>query len=310
MHIQRVKTKEQGASLIQILVGIAVAAFVLVMAGEMYYTVRHSYTRTVTQLVDNTEASVVAQTFRNLVDQSTSPSLYGLWPWQQVEFRVPSLIYNPLSYPPVYAASSLNFYAPPSHVVGTDILMLQGITSHELLSQDANPDTNNHTVSVENSKCVVSNPYALTNTLTAATGDYILLSDSMGHTLMRLSHNSTATVQQGPSRTYRAGSFLGVYKVYIIYLRETGGVRSLMLNTDYYNVPECPNHVTSSQEIAQNVTDLQIRYYANAAWSDVQADGTPNYLEPWYKAVKGIEIRYTVSGQVYTILIALKANVL
>ncbi|GGG08231.1 MULTISPECIES: PulJ/GspJ family protein [Cysteiniphilum] len=288
MHIQRVKIKEQGASLIQMLVGIAVAAFVLVIAGEMYYTVRHSYTRTVTQLVDNTEASVVAQAFRNLVDQSTSPSPYGLWPWQQVDLRVTSSTFNPLSYPPVYAATSLNFYAPPNHVAGTDILMLQGVVSSELSGAIS----------------ASSSPVNITTGLKIGNNDYILLADQTGYQVMKATADasgSSVPVEQGPARSYAAGSFLAQYHVYILYLREQSGVKSLMINID---------NAGSSQELIANVDDLQIRYYANGVWNNVQADGTPNYLEPWYKAVKGIEIRYTVSGQVYTILIALKANVL
>ncbi|WP_151194103.1 hypothetical protein [Cysteiniphilum sp. JM-1] len=288
MHVQRVKTKEQGASLIQILVGIAVAAFVLVMAGEMYYTVRHSYTRTVTQLVDNTEASVVAQTFRNLVDQSTSPSPYGLWPWQQVDLRVTSSTFNPLSYPPVYAASSLNFYAPPNHVAGTDILMLQGVVSSELSSAIS----------------ASASPMNITTGLNIGNDDYILLADQTGYQVMKATANASGgsvPVEQGPARSYAADSFLAQYHVYILYLRDQGGVKSLMINVD---------NAGSSQELIDNVDDLQIRYYVNGVWNNVQADGTANYLEPWYKAVKGIEVRYTVSGQVYTILIALKANVL
>ncbi|WHN65634.1 hypothetical protein [Cysteiniphilum sp. QT6929] len=288
MHIQRVKIKEQGASLIQMLVGIAVAAFVLVIAGEMYYTVRHSYTRTVTQLVDNTEASVVAQAFRNLVDQSTSPSPYGLWPWQQVDLRVTSSTFNPLSYPPVYAATSLNFYAPPNHVAGTDILMLQGVVSSELSGAIS----------------ASSSPVNITTGLKIGNNDYILLADQTGYQVMKATADASVgsvPVEQGPARSYAQGSFLAQYHVYILYLREVSGVKSLMLNIDNGN---------SSQELIQNVDDLQIRYYANGVWNNVQADGTANYLEPWYKAVKGIEISYTVSGKSYTILIALKANVL
>ncbi|WP_192484404.1 MULTISPECIES: type II secretion system protein J [Cysteiniphilum] len=296
MHTQRIKTKEQGASLIQVLVGIAVAAFVLVMAGEMYYTVRHSYTRTVTELVDNTEASIVAQTFRNLVDQSTSPSLYGLWPWQQVELRVPSLIYNPLSYPPVYAASSLSFFAPSNHVTGTDFLMLQGVISSELSPEAI---------------AASDFPVNITTGLNIGNDDYILLADQTGYQVMKANANATVSdpgppieysvpVEQGPARSYATGSFLAQYHVYILYLREVSGVRSLMINVDADN----------TQELIANVDDLQIRYYVDGVWNNVQADGAANYLELWYKAVKGIEIRYTVSGQVYTILIALKANVL
>ncbi|WP_440994021.1 PulJ/GspJ family protein [Cysteiniphilum litorale] len=287
-HTQRVKTKEQGASLIQMLVGIAVAAFVLVIAGEMYYTVRHSYTRTVTQLVDNTEASVVAQAFRNLVDQSTSPSPYGLWPWQQVDLRVTSSTFNPLSYPPVYAATSLNFYAPPNHVAGTDILMLQGVVSSDLSGAISASDS----------------PVNITTGLKIGDNDYILLADQTGYQVMKATADasgSSVPVEQGPARSYAAGSFLAQYHVYILYLRDQGGVKSLMINVD---------NAGSSQELIANVDDLQIRYYANGAWNNVQADGTANYLEPWYKAVKGIEISYTVSGKSYTILIALKANVL
>ncbi|WP_119328596.1 PulJ/GspJ family protein [Cysteiniphilum halobium] len=292
------KTKEQGASLIQVLVGIAVAAFVLVMAGEMYYTVRHSYTRTVTQLVDNTEASVVAQTFRNLVDQSTSPSPYGLWPWQQVDLRPPApepdppppnQTFNPLSYPPVYAATSLNFYAPPSHVAGTDILMLQGVVDSEFT-----------TASIAAS----DSPMNITTELNIGNDDYILLADQAGYQVMKATADASGgsvPVEQGPARSYAAGSFLAQYHVYILYLREVSGVRSLMINVD---------DAGNSQELIDNVDDLQIRYYVNGVWNHVQADGTVDYLELWYKAVKGIEISYTVSGQVYTILIALKANVL
>lgn len=107
------KIKQQGASLIQVLIGIAVGAFVLVIAAEMYFTIRQSYTRTVSTLVTNTQASVAAQALRNFVDQATSESPFGLWPWQQVDLRIPSSSFNPLLYPPIYAATSLNFYSPP-----------------------------------------------------------------------------------------------------------------------------------------------------------------------------------------------------
>lgn len=287
MRTQRVKAKEQGASLIQVLVGIAVAAFVLVMAGEMYYTVRHSYTRTVTELVDNTEASFVAQTFRNLVDQSTSPSPYGLWPWQQVDLRVTSSTFNPLSYPPIYAATSLSFYSPPNHVAGTDILMLQGVVSSE----------------PSGAISASASPINITTGLDIGNNDYVLLADQTGYQVMKATANASGgsvPVEQGPARSYDAGSFLAQYHVYILYLREQSGVKSLMINVDADN----------TQELIDNVDDLQIRYYVNGVWNDVQADGIANYLEPWYKAVKGIEISYTVSGQVYTILVALKANVL
>ncbi|MDA0911606.1 MAG: hypothetical protein O2809_08675 [Proteobacteria bacterium] len=287
MRINRIKSKEQGASLIQILVGIAIAAFILVMAGEMYFTVRHSYTRTVTQLVDNTEASVVAQTFRNLVDQSTSPSPYGLWPWQQVDLRVTSSTFNPLSYPPIYAASSLSFFAPSNHVAGTDFLMLQGVISSESSGAISASEL----------------PINITTGLDIGNNDYVLLADQAGYQVMKATADASGgsvPVEKGPARNYAAGSFLAQYHVYILYLRDQGGVKSLMINID----------ADDTEELIDDVDDLQIRYYANGVWTDVQADGTANYLEPWYKAVKGIEIRYTVSGQVYTILIALKANVL
>ncbi|WP_440615512.1 hypothetical protein [Cysteiniphilum sp. 6C5] len=279
-------TKEKGASLIQVLIGIAVAAFVLVMAGEMYYTVRHSYTRTVTQLVDNTKASVVAQTFRNLVDQSTSPSPYGLWPWQQVDLRVTSSTFNPLSYPPVYAASSLSFFAPSNHAPGTDFLMLQGVVSSELSGAIS----------------ASASPMNITTGLDIGNNDYILLADGAGYQVMKATADASGgsvPVEEGPARSYAQDSFLAQYHVYILYLREQSGVKSLMINID---------NAGSSQELIDNVDDLQILYYANGVWEEV--DGAPNDRELWYKAVKGIEIRYTVSGQSYEIYIALKANIL
>ena len=283
------QSKQQGASLIQVLVGIAIGAFILVIAGEMYYTVRHSYTRTVATLVNNTQASVVSQALRNLVDQATSPSPYGLWPWQQVDLRTPSSTFNPLNYPSIYAATTLSFYTPPNQVIGTDILMLQGVVASELTSI---------LISTE------SGPTNIPTTLNIGANDFVLLANKSGYQVMKATAAASGgfvPVEQGVARSYNVGSFLAQYHVYILYLRELSGVRSLMLNLD---------NSGASSELIEDITDFQIRYFENGAWNDVGADGNPIYLNSWYKAIKGIEVRYTMDNIQYTMLIALKPNLL
>ncbi|WP_116963505.1 PilW family protein [Fastidiosibacter lacustris] len=283
-YLKKLK-KQQGASLIQVLIGISVGAFVLVIAAEMYFTVRNSYTRTVTQMTDNTRANLVSQVIRNTIDKATSLSPFGIWPWQQVDVR--TLSFNPLVYPPIYAATLLNFYNPPNQVLGTHILMLQSMVSSQFTTSGINQGDN-----------------PIPTTLAIGKNDFVLLADQAGYQVMKATANasgSLVSVEQGPARSYAINSFLAQYHVYIFYLRELNGVRSLMLNVD---------GESKSDEVIRNVEDFQIRYFINGAWRNIDNEGTPGYLNSWYKETKGIEIQYQINAQQYTLIIALKPNLL
>ncbi len=261
----------------------------------MYFTIRQSYTRTVSTLVTNTQASVVAQALRNFVDQAGSSLPYGLWPWQQVDLRTPSSSFNPLLYPPIYAASSLAFFNPGNHANGTDFLMVQGVVVNQLAT---------------NSISASDGQANITTTLEIGNKDYVLLADRSGYQVMKATAAASGgivSVEQGPARNYGTESFLAESHVYILYLREVSGVRSLMINIDEERTPQ---GAISSDELIQNIDNFQIRYYFNGSWNDVIADGNAAYLNLWYKAVKGIEITYTINKNPHTMRIALKSNIL
>ncbi|MBK2123828.1 hypothetical protein [Fangia hongkongensis] len=283
----RFNPKQKGATLIQLLVGLAVAAFVILMVERMYFVLRAKYYNNVSALEENTKALELSQAIRSSIDDATTPSSFGMWPWQIKTLRVPGESFNPLNYPPVYAATSLTNLNLSSQVSGTDILLIQGVLASET------------TTSVIMSSSTSVN---IPTNMSIGSSDYVLLADDSGYELMKSASNSTGssvTVTQGPSRDFAIGSYLAHYQTLVFYLYQDGADEDVYLLTD---------NAASGDELLQKIEDFQIEYYLNGAWSAVSSETTSGYVDSWYKEVKGIRVSYSVNGKAYTAIVAIKQN--
>ncbi len=281
----RFNPKQKGATLIQLLVGLAVAAFVILMVERMYFVLRAKYYNNVSALEENTKALELSQAIRSSVDDATTPSSFGMWPWQIKTLRVPGESFNPLNYPPVYAATSLTNLNLSSQVSGTDILLIQGVLASESLTED-----------------LTAGETGIDTSLSIGSSDYVLLADDSGYELMKSASSSTGssvTVTQGPSRPFAIGSYLAHYQTLVFYLYQDGADEDVYLLTD---------NAASGDELLQKIEDFQIEYYLNGAWSAVSSEATSGYVDSWYKEVKGIRVSYSINSKAYTAIVAIKQN--
>lgn len=275
---------QHGLSLVQLLIGLAVGAFVVVMSAQMYFVIRNKYRITVTSMHNNTKVRMVSYAIRNAVDSATLSLAFGTWPWQTKTLRIPGATFNPLDYPPTYAAGSINGFTPNAQVVGTDILLIQRMINTEIITQLI-PENNGATT--------------IPTALNVMQNDFLLLANQQHYELMKTTDRS-GTVSQGPSVNFSIGSLLGHYRTIIFYLRQNdANIRSLHINVD---------DARGGEELITNIDDFKIEHYINGGWQRVPSNGDASYITSWYRAVKGIRLNYTINNQAHQISIAIKAN--
>lgn len=280
----RAQHKHQyGLSLVQLLVGLAVGAFVILISTQMYFVIREKYQGTVNSMQENTTGLTVSYVIRNAVDHAGFSLTFGTWPWQRKTLRIPGATFNPLVYPPIYAAGSINGFTPNAQVPGTDLLLIQHMINTEITTQLISK--NNEATTIPTTFDVMPN-------------DFLLLANQQHAELMKTTNNPN-TVAQGPSIDFKSGSILGHYRTTIFYLRQNDDNRSLFINID---------GAARGEEIVNNIDNFEIEYYAGTTWQRVLQSGNTNYINAWHKEVKGIRLNYTVNNRAYQITIAIKAN--
>ncbi len=272
-------------SLIQLLVGIVIGVFVTLIAVQMYFVVRDKYGTVITKMDSNSKALMLSQALRTAIDDAMVPSPHGFWPWQNKALRIPGQSFNPLLYPPIYAASSIDNFTPYNHVSGTDLLLVQGVIAHGGTTSG-----------------VSANDTTIPTTLSISDNDYVLLSDQDNHQLMRANSDSTGaqvSVLQGPSIDFATDSFVGHYQTLIFYLRQDGSQTDLFVNID---------DASAGQEVIEDVDDFQVEYYMNGTWQSVQNASVSGYVNSWYKSVQAIRVKYQIENKNYSVVLVLKAN--
>ena len=284
-HKQASHLKEGGATLIQLLIGLMITAFVMLVIERMYFVIRTKYNANITAIEANTKALQVSQALRTAIDEAGILSPFGIWPWQSKTLGIPEQSFNPMNYPPIYAATALTNLEPASRVSGSDVLLVQSVLSDEITTSVIGASTTD-----------------IPTALDISSGDYLLLGNAHNYTLMETSGNSTGSqvnVVQEPGFSFPIGSFLAHYQSLLFYLRQDNDEKDIYIMTDNQN---------SGQELVQKVDDFQIDYYADGAWHAVADETTAGYVNLWYKAVKAVRIHYAIDGQAYHIIIAIKAH--
>ncbi|MEY8714303.1 hypothetical protein AB9G26_03345 [Francisella philomiragia] len=297
-----IKTKENGISLVEVLVTVTIMITVSYLIVQSFYQMRKDYYN----LIDNfksyekiVESKII---FQNLIENSyiSGNSSYSIMKKNNTNIgNIQNL--NPFDFPLIYAQQEplidggLFGTDYPSDVQnGTDVLVLQTIDSPQVL-----------TSSITSGDTAISRPIN-SDTTDVADDVYLMITDDINKTLLRSSGTKTSSdnsidLLNAIGQSYPSGSTLYTdYGLKVVYIRDTGETNdNSETNYELYESFYQTNNNGIGQTLLEGVSNMQISYNINGTWQRVasESQANNNYKRLWYRAIKGIKINYDLDGK-------------